>query len=81
MDYLNDVKEFIMNKWKKMTAEHIIYLIIFALILSYITEYILKIKYIKWLYYTLVIVLISRLVRTDHPLGAAESVYKLIWAI
>lgn len=75
---LSKIKEFITAQWEKLTVAHIIYLIVFAIVLSYITEYILKIRYMKWLYYTVVIILISRLLRSDHPIGAAESAYKLI---
>ena len=78
MDYLNKGKEFITAQWDKMTITHIIYLIVFASVLSYITEYILKIKYIKWLYYIVVVVLLVKLVRGDHPIAATESAYKLL---
>ena len=78
MDILSKGKEFITEQWDKLTIEHVIYLIVFAFVLSYITEYILKIRYVKWLYYTVVIILLSRLVRSDHPIAATESAYKLI---
>jgi hypothetical protein len=76
----SNVKKFITEQWEQLTIDHVIYLVIFAIILSFITEYILKIRYMKWLYYTIVIILLSRLVRSDHPVAAAESTYKLILA-
>ena len=75
---LSKIKEFVTAQWEKLTVSHVIYLVVFALGLSYITEYILKIRYLKWLYYTVVIILISRLLRSDHPIAATESAYKLI---
>ncbi len=66
------------DQWRQLTFEHVLYLLIFSFVLSYITEYILKFKQIRWLYYTISILLLIKLFEGGHPIGGVESVYKLI---
>jgi hypothetical protein len=73
-----NIIDWIKEQWQEMTLEHITYLIVFSIFLTYITNHILKIKNIKWLYYGLFVILMINLVRGGHPVGAVETVYKLI---
>jgi|688.fasta_scaffold2123104_1 hypothetical protein len=77
MDILYKSKDFVREQWEGLTYRHIIYLIVFSIIISYVTEYILKVKQIKFLYYGLFIVLMIILVRGEHPVAATETVLKL----
>ena len=77
MYVLNKGKEFVKEQWDSLTYRHIIYLIVFSIGLSYITEYILKVKQIRWLYYGLFIWLMVLLIRGEHPIAAGETVLKL----
>jgi hypothetical protein len=77
MYVLDKGKEFVKEQWDSLTYKHIIYLIVFSIGLSYITEYILKVKQIRWLYYGLFIWLVVLLIRGEHPIAAGETVLKL----
>jgi hypothetical protein len=61
-DYYSELVVWLNEKWQNITFEHILYLILFSFILSYITEYILKFKEFRILYYTILIVLLIRLI-------------------
>ncbi len=78
MDYYNTIIGWLMEQWYALTFEHILYLILFSFILSYITEYLLKIKQIRWLYYIIFSVLLIRLIQGGHTISAGETVYKLL---
>ena len=77
-DYYSELVVWLNEKWQNITFEHILYLILFSFILSYITEYILKFKEFRILYYTILIVLLIRLIEGGHTLSAAETAYILI---
>jgi hypothetical protein len=77
MDILHKSKDFVKEQWEGLTYRHIIYLIVFSIIVSYVTEYILKVKQIRWLYYGLFVILMIFLVRGEHPVAATETVLKL----
>ena len=77
MYILDKGKEFVKEQWEGLTYRHIIYLIVFSIGLSYITEYILKVKQIRWLYYGLFVWLMVLLIRGEHPIAAGETVLKL----
>lgn len=78
MDYYNIIINWLKEQWQELTVKHILYLLVFSFFLSYITEYILKFKQIRWLYYSVVILLLIKLFEGGHPIGGVESVYKLI---
>ncbi len=78
MDYYNIIVNWLKEQWQELTVQHVLYLLLFSFILSYVTEYILKFKQIRWLYYTVSILLLIKLFEGGHPIGGVESVYKLI---
>ena len=66
------------EQWRQLTIVHIIYLIVFSFILDHIIDYVLKFKALRWMYYSTFIILMIKLVEGGHPIGAVETVYKLI---
>jgi hypothetical protein len=78
INYYQDITDWIKQQWHMLTFEYILYLAAFSFILSYVTEYLLKIKEIRWIYYSLIIILIIKLIEGDHPVSAAETIYKLV---
>jgi hypothetical protein len=72
------VIDWLKEQWQELTFEHLLYLMAFSFVLSYITEYILKFKQIRILYYAVSILLLIKLFEGGHPIGGVESVYKLI---
>ena len=78
IDYYSKITGWLKEQWDSLTVTHIIYLFVFSFFLSYITEYVLKIKQIRWLYYAVSILLLIKLFGGGHPIGGIESIYKLI---
>ncbi len=78
MTILSAITDWLKEQWRLLTLRHLIYLMIFSIILSYITEYLLKFKQTKWIYYTAFVLLMIKLVEGGHPVSAAETVYKFI---
>ncbi len=78
MDYYNIIVNWLKEQWNALTFEHVLYLIAFSFILSYITEYVLKFKQIRWLYYSIFFILFIKLIQGGHPIGAGETFYKLL---
>jgi hypothetical protein len=76
-DYYSELIDWLKEQWHKLTFEHLIYLLVFSFLLSYITKYVLKIKQIRWLYYSISILLLIKLFEGGHPIGGFETVYKL----
>jgi hypothetical protein len=74
---LSNIKEWIKNKWEQITLEHIIYLLAISYIISVISDYILKFKEIKWLYYSMFLILLVKLIESNRPVDAVETIYKL----
>lgn len=72
------VVDWLKEQWQELTFEHLLYLMAFSFILSYVTEYILKFKQFRLLYYAISILLLIKLFEGGHPVGGVESVYKLI---
>lgn len=66
------------DQWRQLTFEHLIYILAFSFVLSYVTEYILKFKQLRWIYYTVSVLLLIKLFEGGHPVGGIESAYKLI---
>jgi hypothetical protein len=77
MDYYNIIVNWLKEQWQMLTFEHLIYLIVFSVILSYITEYVLKFKQFRILYYSIVILILIKLFEGGHPIGGVETIYKL----
>jgi hypothetical protein len=77
MDYYNIIVNWLKEQWQMLTFEHLIYLIVFSVILSYITEYVLKFKQFRILYYSIVILILIKLFEGGHPVGGVETIYKL----
>jgi hypothetical protein len=77
INFYAKITEWLKEQWDSFTIEHVLYLLAFSFVLSYITEYLLKFKEIRWIYYTVFIILLIKLVEGGHPFGAAETVYKL----
>ena len=78
MTILSTITDWLKEQWQLLTLKHLIYLMVFSIILSYVTEYLLKFKQIRWIYYTAFVILMIKLVEGDHPISAAETVYKFI---
>ena len=66
------------DQWRQLTFKHLLYILIFSYVLSHITEYILKFKQLRWIYYTVSVLLLIKLFEGGHPIGGIESAYKLI---
>ena len=77
MDYYSKIIDWLKEQWRELTFEHLLYLMAFSFILSYITEYLLKFKKFRFLYYTITILLLIKLFEGGHPIGGVETVYKL----
>ena len=78
VDYYSDITGLLKEQWDSLTFKHVIYLIVFSFFLSYITEYVLKFKQFRWLYYAITVLLLIKLFEGGHPIGGVESIYKLI---
>jgi hypothetical protein len=78
MTIFSSITDWLKEQWQLLTLRHLIYLMIFSIILSYVTEYLLKFKQIRWIYYTVSILLLIKLFEGGHPIGGIESIYKLI---
>ena len=78
MEIFTTIINWLKEQWQMLTFEHLIYLMAFSFVLSYVTEYLLKFKKIRWLYYAVSILLLIKLFEGGHPIGGIESVYKLI---
>lgn len=76
-DYYRIITSWIKTQWQKITLEHLVYIIVFSLVLSYITEYILRFKKFRILYYVIIVLLFVKLIEGGHSIDAAETVYKL----
>jgi len=74
----DNVINWLKDQWRQLTFEHLIYLLAFSFVLSYVTEYILKFKQLRWIYYTVSVLLLIKLFEGGHPIGGIESAYKLI---
>ena len=77
MNYYDIIVNWISEQWQELTVRHLIYLLVFSFILSYLTEYILKFKHIRLLYYAVSILLLNKLFEGGHPIGGVETIYKL----
>ena len=77
INYYSDITGWLKEQWRMLTFEHLIYLMAFSFVLSYITEYLLKFKQFRFLYYALTILLLIKLFEGGHPIGGVETVYKL----
>ena len=60
MNYYDIIVNWVREQWQELTVRHLIYLLVFSFILSYLTEYILKFKHIRWLYYAVSILLLNK---------------------
>ena len=76
-NYYNSITGWLKEQWQQLTFEHILYLMAFSFVLSYVTEYLLKFKQFRILYYTFAILLLFKLFEGGHPIGGVETVYKL----
>lgn len=76
-DFYHKITGWLWEQWQSLTFEHILYLMAFSFILSYVTEYLLKFKQFRILYYTLAVLLLIKLFEGGHPIGGVETVYKL----
>lgn len=81
MDLIKEGFDKIVNwlkeQWQELTFEHLLYLMAFSFVLSYVTEYLLKFKQFRFLYYAISILLLIKLFEGGHPVGGVETVYKL----
>lgn len=80
MDYnfYNKITGWLKEQWQMLTFEHLLYLMAFSFVLSYITEYVLKFKQFRIIYYAISILLLLKLFEGGHPIGGVETVYKLV---
>lgn len=76
-DFYSKITDWLKEQWQMLTFQHLIYLLIFSFILSYITEYLLKFKQFRFLYYTITILLLIKLFEGGHTVDGVETVYKL----
>lgn len=77
-DFYGETTGWLNEQWQLLTFEHILYLLAFSFVLSYITEYVLKFKQLRLIYYTLCLILLFKLFEGGHKVSGVESVYKLI---
>jgi|688.fasta_scaffold1143064_2 hypothetical protein len=59
------------------TFKHIIYLIIVTAVTTYILDYFLKFKLLKWIYVGTIIVTVASLYKQGNDKAAVEDVFKL----
>jgi hypothetical protein len=77
MNPFNYIIDWLKEQWQKLSLEYIIYLMAFSFILDHITNYLLKFRGIRWIYYSTFIILLIKLIEGGHPVGAVETIYKL----
>lgn len=73
----SDITDFLKEQWKTLTFKHVLYLIIISIIFSYITNYLLKFKLLKWIYVGTFIILIFNLYNQGDDKTAIVDIYKL----
>lgn len=78
IDFYSKITDWLKEQWQELTFEHLLYLMAFSFVLSYVTEYVLKFKQIRWLYYSVAVLLLIKLFEGGHPIGGVETVYKLV---
>ena len=49
IDFYSIITRWLKEQWQELTLTHLLYLTVFSVILSYVTEYVLKFKQIRWL--------------------------------
>lgn len=76
-NYYFEIIRWLKKQWRMLTFEHLIYLLLISFILSYITEYLLKYKLLKWIYIGTITVIIITLYNQGNDREAVETVYKL----
>lgn len=77
-DFYHKITGWLKEQWQSLTFEHILYLMAFSFVLSYVTEYLLKFKQFRIIYYSLAVLLLFKLFEGGHPIGGVETVYKLV---
>ena len=65
------------QKLYPFTLKHLIYLILITAITTYITDYVLKIRLLKWIYFGTISVIIATLYNQGDDKDAVVDVFKL----
>ena len=74
---LQEAKNYLEEQLYPFTITHLITFILFTAISYYVTEYILKLRLIKWIYIATLIVLIANLYKVGDDKKAAKDIFKL----
>ena len=75
---MSDWVKYIENMIKPFTLKHIIYLILVTAVTTYITEYILRIRLIKWIYVGTLVVIIATLYNQGDDKDAVFDAFKFV---
>jgi hypothetical protein len=74
---LQEAKNYLEEQLYPFTITHLITFILFTAISYYVTEYILKLRLLKWIYIATLIVLIANLYKVGDNKKAAKDIFKL----
>lgn len=69
--------DYVKNKIYPFTLTHIIYVIITSAVLYYITEYFLRFRLIRWVYFGTLAVIAATLFNNGEPKEGAKEIFKL----
>lgn len=72
-----EIKKYLEEQLYPFTITHLITFTLFTAISYYVTEYILKLRLIKWIYIATLIVLIANLYKVGDDKKAAKDIFKL----
>lgn len=70
-------KKYVRERIYPFTFQHILYLILFTIITTYITDHFLKFRLFKWIYYGTIIVVAANLYKDGQGERAAGELFKL----
>ena len=69
--------DFFEQKLYPFTLKHLIYLALITIVTTYITEYVLRIRLLKWIYFGTVTVIIATLYNKGDDKAAALNIFRL----
>lgn len=69
--------DYIKRKLYPFTFRHILYLILFTAVTTYIVDYILQFRLLKWIYFGTLSVIVATLYNQGDDTDAALNIFKL----
>ncbi len=72
-----DMIDSIRSQLYPFTLKHLMYFILITVITTYITEYFLRFRLLKWIYIGTLTVLVINLYKDGDKIGLADNIFKL----